>query len=157
MVLTRRAMHLVTGAHARVYRWTGGRVLGRLGHLEQVLLTTTGRRTGEPRTVPLAVTPVGSSVVLVASDGGAPGHPAWYLNLTARPEVVVQRGRRAVPMLARVAVGAERDLLWAAVVKNNPGYARYQDRTPREIPVVVCEPTGPRARPTPAPTPTSTP
>src|SRR5665647_3894931 len=75
MGLARRVMHLVTQAHARVYRWTGGRVLGRLGHLEQVLLTTTGRRTGAPRTVPLAVTPVGSSVVLVASDGGAPGHP----------------------------------------------------------------------------------
>ena len=151
MGLTRRLMHLATRAHARVYRWTGGRMLGRLGHLEQVLLTTTGRRTGAPRTVPLAVTPVGSSVVLVASDGGAPGHPAWYLNLAAQPEVVVQRGRRAVPMLARVAVGAERDALWAAVVKNNPGYARYQERTPREIPVVVCEPTGTPARRTPAP------
>ncbi|HEX7805790.1 MAG TPA: nitroreductase/quinone reductase family protein, partial [Cellulomonas sp.] len=88
MGLARRLMHSATHAHARLYRWTGGRILGRLGHLEQVLLTTTGRRSGAPRTVPLAATPVGSSVVLVASDGGAPGHPAWYLNLTAHPEVV---------------------------------------------------------------------
>lgn len=137
--------HLVTRAHARLYRLTGGRVGGRFGRLEQILLTTTGRRSGEKRTVPLAVTPVGPSVVLVASDGGAPGHPAWYLNLTAHPEVVVQRGRRAMPMLARVAVGTERERLWAAVVENNPGYARYQERTEREIPVVVCEPRGPGA------------
>ena len=150
MGLARRLMHLATHLHARVYRSTGGRLLGRLGHLEQVLLTTTGRRTGAPRTVPLAATLVGSSIVLVASDGGAPGHPAWYLNLTAEPEVVVQRGRRAAAMLARVAVGPERDVLWAAVVKNNPGYARYQEKTPREIPVVVCElSTG--TRPAPAP------
>jgi len=149
MDLTRRLLHAATHAHARVYRWTGGRVLGRLGHLEQVLLTTTGRRSGEPRTVPLAATPVGASVVLVASDGGAPGHPAWFLNLTAQPQVVVQRGRHAVPMLARVAVGPERDVLWAAVVKNNPGYARYQEKTAREIPVVVCEPAGTRTRPAP--------
>ena len=141
MGLARRLMHSATHAHARLYRWTGGRILGRLGHLEQVLLTTTGRRSGAPRTVPLAATPVGSSVVLVASDGGAPGHPAWYLNLSANPEVVVQRGPRAVPMHARVAVGPERDVLWAAAVKNNPGYARYQEKTPREIPVVICEPT----------------
>ncbi|HEX5331888.1 MAG TPA: nitroreductase family deazaflavin-dependent oxidoreductase [Cellulomonas sp.] len=151
MGLARRLTHLATHAHARLYRWTGGRVLGRFGHLEQVLLTTTGRRTGAPRTVPLAATPVGSSVVLVASDGGAPGHPAWYLNLTAHPEVLVQRGRRTVPMLARIAVDPERDALWAAVVKNNPGYARYQEKTAREIPIVVCEPPGPQTRPTPAP------
>ncbi|MGV8978161.1 MAG: nitroreductase family deazaflavin-dependent oxidoreductase [Cellulomonas sp.] len=149
MGLTRRLAHLATRAHARVFRWTGGRVLGRLGHLEQVLLTTTGRRSGELRTVPLAATLVGSSVVLVASDGGAPGHPAWYLNLTAQPEVVVQRGPSARPMLARVAVGPERDVLWAAVVKNNPGYARYQERTSREIPVVVCEPTTTQVSPAP--------
>ena len=146
MGLTSRALHLVTRAHVHVYRLTGGRVGGRLGHLEQVLLTTTGRRSGAQRTVPLAVTPVGPSVVLVASDGGAAKHPAWDLNLSAQPEVVVQRGRRTVPMLARVAVGAEREMLWAAAVENNPGYARYQVRTAREIPVVVCEPAGPAAR-----------
>jgi deazaflavin-dependent oxidoreductase (nitroreductase family) len=145
MGLVRRAAHLATRAHARLYGLTGGRVGGRLGHVEQILLTTTGRRSGAPRTVPLAVTPVGPSVVLVASDGGAATHPAWYLNLTEHPDVVVQRGRRAVPMLARVAVGAEREMLWAAVVENNPGYARYQERTARQIPVVVCEP-APRAR-----------
>jgi deazaflavin-dependent oxidoreductase (nitroreductase family) len=146
MEFSRRAAHLVTRAHARLYRLTGGRLGGRFGHLEQILLTTTGRRSGEKRIVPLAVTPVGPSLVLVASDGGASGHPAWYLNLIARPEVVVQRGTRARPMLARVAVGAEREILWAAVVENNPGYARYQERTEREIPVVVCELVGPGVR-----------
>jgi deazaflavin-dependent oxidoreductase (nitroreductase family) len=140
MRTVQRATRLVSHLHAAVFRLTGGRVGGRLGHMEQVLLTTTGRRTGRPRTVPLAATPVGEDVVLIASDGGAPTHPAWFLNLTADPDVLVRRGDATVPMRARVATGDERRVLWARALQTYAGYDGYQRRAPREIPVVVCEP-----------------
>jgi len=135
-----RTARLAIRLHRTVYRLTGGRVGGRFGRLEQVLLTTTGRTTGEPRTTPLAVTVVGDRLVLIASDGGAPRHPGWYRNLVANPDVVVQRGAVRRPMRARTASGDERAELWLAAVANNPGYAAYQGRTDRQIPVVICEP-----------------
>jgi len=139
-VVASAAARLAIRLHGAVYRLTGGRVGGRIGHLEQVLLTTTGRVTGEPRTSPLALTVVGDRLVLVASDGGASGDPGWYRNLVAHPDVVVQRGAIRYPLRARTADGAERAELWSAVVANNPGYAGYQVKTERQIPVVVCEP-----------------
>ncbi|MGN8244805.1 nitroreductase family deazaflavin-dependent oxidoreductase [Cellulomonas soli] len=131
---------LFVRAHVALFRATGGRLGGRVAGLEQVLLTTTGRRSGQPRTVPLAATVDGSALVLVASNGGAARDPAWFGNLVADPRVQVQRGREVHPMVARVAQGEERARLWVRVVANNPGYERYSDRTQRVIPVVVCEP-----------------
>ena len=139
MAISRPAL-LVIRLHGLVFRWTGGRVGGRFGHLEQVLFTTTGRTTGEPRTTPLAVTVVRDKLVVIASAGGADKDPGWYRNLVAHPDVLVQRGSVTKPMRARTADGAERDELWAAAVANNPGYAGYQEKTSRQIPVVVCEP-----------------
>lgn len=139
MGLNRTQLALV-GLHRAVYRATGGRLLGRFGRIEQVLLTTTGRRTGASRTTPLAGTPDGDRLVLVASNNGGDAHPAWYLNLVADPRVTVQRGAVVTPMTSRTAEGAERDRLWELVVRTNPGYARYAQRTARTIPVVVCEP-----------------
>ncbi|RYV50503.1 nitroreductase family deazaflavin-dependent oxidoreductase [Pengzhenrongella frigida] len=142
MAISRAAL-LVIRLHGLVFRWTGGRVGGRLGHLEQVLFTTTGRTTGHARTTPLAVTVVGDKLVLIASAGGADRDPGWYRNLVAHPDVVVQRGAVPRPMRARTAEGDERVELWAAAVANNPGYAGYQTKTTRPIPVVVCEPRDP--------------
>lgn len=139
MVASRTA-RLAIRLHRVVYRLTGGRVLGRIGHLEQVLLTTTGRTTGQPRTTPLAVTVVGDRLALVASDGGADRDPGWYRNLVAHPDVVVQRGAGHHPMRARTATGDERAELWSAVVANYAGYAAYQAKTDRQIPVVVLTP-----------------
>ena len=135
-------VRFVVGLHTSLFRRTGGRVGGRLGHLEQVLLTTTGRVSGEPRTTPLAVTVVGDRLVLIASDGGAARDPGWYRNLVAQPDVVVQRGADARPMRARTAAGGERTELWRAAVATTRGYAGYQAKTAREIPVVVVEPRG---------------
>lgn len=135
-----RAARLAIRLHGAVFRLTGGRVGGRIGHLEQVLLTTTGRTTGSPRTTPLAVTVVGDRLVLIASDGGAPQDPGWYRNLVAHPDVRLQRGAVSRPMRARTAVADERAELWEAAVANNPGYAGYQRKTDRQIPVVVCDP-----------------
>ena len=77
--------------------------------------------------------------MLVASNGGAPRHPDWYLNLCADPHVTVQRGAQVRPMLARTATPQERDVLWPRVVQRYAGYARYQQHAPREIPLVICE------------------
>lgn len=140
MALSRLARGAIR-LHAAAFRRTGGRIGGRLGHLEQVLLTTTGRITGEARTVPLAVTVASRGrLVLIASNGGAERDPAWYRNLVAHPDVVVQRGAESRPMRARTAVGEERLELWDAAVANNAGYAGYQKKTDRPIPVVVLEP-----------------
>jgi deazaflavin-dependent oxidoreductase (nitroreductase family) len=140
-VVDSRAARLAIRVHRAVLRLSGGRLGSRLGHLEQVLLTTTGRRTGRPRTTPLAVTPVdGDRLVLVASDGGADRHPAWYLNLAAHPDVIVRRGTVERRYRARTTSGAERERLWHAAVANHAGYASYQRRTDRQIPVVLLEP-----------------
>lgn len=141
--MTSRGQIAFTRLHAAVYRATAGRVGGRLASLEQVLLTTRGRRSGQQRTIPLAAVRDGDRVLLVASNGGADQHPAWYLNLRADPVVVVQSGARRDVMIARTADPAERTDLWRRVVAANPGYGRYATRTQRTIPVVVCEPEHP--------------
>jgi F420H(2)-dependent quinone reductase len=140
MGVRRQGKRFVTGLHTRVYRVTGGRVGSRFGGVENVLLTTTGRKSGTPRTTPLSVLPDGNDLVLVASDGGAPRDPDWYLNLTSNPAVVVQRGGERREMLARTATPQERADLWPKVTALYGGYATYQKRTDREIPLVICTP-----------------
>jgi F420H(2)-dependent quinone reductase len=146
-MIGRRMQTVIVRGHAWVYRGTGGRIGRRLLGMEQVLLTTTGRSTGAPRTTPLSAFPLdpgkgtpGGGIVLVASDGGSPRHPQWYRNLCVQPEVVVQRGARAFAMRARTATPAERERLWPHIVAVYGGYAHYQARTEREIPLVICEP-----------------
>lgn len=149
-MISRRTQTLLTRAHAWVYLLTGGRFGGRLLGMQQVLLTTRGRRSGLPRTTPLSAFPLGAgssagsppagALVLVASDGGRPQHPQWYRNLLADPDVVVQLGRTPVRMRARVASDGEREELWPRVVAAYRGYADYQGRTERRIPLVICEP-----------------
>ena len=104
-----------------------------------LLLTTIGRKSGEPRTTPLIYKKFGSDYVLVASLGGAPNHPAWYLNLLETPDCEIQAGSTRLKARARVA-GAERASLWAQMVDYFPDYAEYQRRTQREIPVLVLTP-----------------
>jgi deazaflavin-dependent oxidoreductase (nitroreductase family) len=112
-----------------------------------VLLTTTGIRTGCARTVPLLALFDGDDIVLVASKGGHPRHPAWYLNLQANPRVTVMLGGRGSARIAREIEGAEREAIWQKVVALYPGYAEYQARTARRIPVVVLAPAPPEAKP----------
>lgn len=125
--------------HTWLYRVTRGRIGSRFGHLEQVLLTTTGRRTGRARTTPLAAVADGERLVLVASNWGQSRNPDWYLNLVADPAVVIQRGSRAVPMLATVASAQQRARLWPLVVAAFSVYQSYARRAHREIPLVICE------------------
>jgi deazaflavin-dependent oxidoreductase (nitroreductase family) len=127
-------------AHVARYRETDGEV----GHIWKrgakiLLLTTTGRSSGEPRTAPLIYEEVDGAYVIVASKGGAPEHPGWYLNLEKSPEVTVQVLGDVFPARARTAAGEERARLWGAAARQWPDYDVYQTRTDRQIPVVVLE------------------
>jgi len=132
---------LVGAVHRWVSRATGGRVGGLLGGMATLELHTTGRSSGRPRTCMLTA-PVhdGQRVVLVASKGGGDHHPQWYLNLVAHPDVELVIGGRRLPMRARTASPKEKAELWPEVVAAYAGYAAYQRRTDRDIPVVICEP-----------------
>ena len=126
--------------HAWLYQRTGGRVGHRAGHLANLLLTTTGRRSGEARTVPLTYMADGDRFVLVASNGGADRHPAWWLNLKRDPHAAVQVGPRTLAVVAHEADDAQRERLWPLLKAMNPFYAAYERITARQIPVVVLEP-----------------
>jgi proline iminopeptidase len=105
-----------------------------------LLLTTTGRRSGEKYMFPLFYGEVGASYFVIASKGGAPRHPGWYQNILADPAVEVQVGTKRMKARARTAAGAERTRLWEKALKFWPPYADYQRKTEREIPVVVLDP-----------------
>lgn len=128
-----------------VYRRTGGRIGGRVGPTPVLLLTTTGRKSGLPHTTPVGYFDQGDVRFIVASNGGAPRHPAWYFNLTAHPEVQVEVGRDTYHAVARVATGEERTRLWDYVMETAPPYRRYQ-RVAREIPLVVLQRTDQTSR-----------
>ena len=106
-----------------------------------LLLTTTGARTGNKRVQPLLYTMDGERYVLIASNGGAPRHPAWFLNLRAHPLAEVQVGGRVVRVRAREAKQEERERLWQQMAAVWPLYNGYQHRADRQIPVVLLEPT----------------
>ncbi len=132
---------VVNPFHRVVVRASGGRVAGRLGGMPVVILTTVGRKSGEPRRTMLTAPVVdGETVVLVASYGGDSRHPAWYLNLSANPDVVLERDGRATPMRARTASAEEKAALWPRIVASYRGYGGYQKRTDRDIPVVLLTP-----------------
>ena len=105
-----------------------------------LLLTAYGRTSGKPRARPLIYKKVGDKYVIVASMGGAPTHPNWYLNLVANPDCEIQVAKETIEVRARTAEGDERAELWTEMVEVLPQYAEYQTRTDRQIPVVVLEP-----------------
>ena len=136
-------------AHANRYLASGGAE----GHMYKVtppgrseltvpalLLTTTGRKSGEKFIFPLFYGTDGNSYIVVASKGGAPQHPGWYRNILANPVVEVQVGTKKLTARARTASGAERARLWQKSLEFWPPYADYQTKTTREIPVVVLDP-----------------
>ncbi|HEX9379290.1 MAG TPA: nitroreductase family deazaflavin-dependent oxidoreductase [Gaiellaceae bacterium] len=132
---------ILGGVHKRVYRVTDGKIGSRIGKLPVLLLTTIGRKSGKPRTQPLAYSRVGDGYAVIASKGGAAQHPLWYLNLRANPLAEVTVGRDTQQVRARDAEGEERERLWRALADLYPGYDRYAQKTSRRIPVVVLEPT----------------
>ena len=135
-----KAVELFWKVHPHLYRWTGGRIGGRVMGLPVLLLTTRGRRTGQPRTNALMYLPSDGSCVVIASCLGEPRHPAWWLNLRAEPKAEVQVRSQRVAVKAREAEGEERSRLWKEIVARQSDYTEYQQRTTRRIPVVLLEP-----------------
>jgi len=126
-----------TRLHRWAYEKSGGRLMSRLAGLDMLLLTTTGRRSGLERTLPLACFEHGDALIVVGSNNGQARDPAWWKNLQANPEARVRFGREEFPVRAELARGSERERLWEWLKQRNPLYARYERRTSREIPVVV--------------------
>jgi deazaflavin-dependent oxidoreductase (nitroreductase family) len=142
----RAAPHLIPRLDRAVHRLTRGRVLLSALMLPGVVLESTGARTGRPRRTPLACMPEpdGTGWILIGSNFGRPGHPAWTANLLAHPDAVISRDGREIPVTARLLRGAERAAGWRAALAFWPPYAAYQARVEREIRlfriVPRCEP-----------------
>jgi deazaflavin-dependent oxidoreductase (nitroreductase family) len=137
----RLALKLGSGVHSGVYRATGGKLFGRMGKSPILLLNTVGRKSGNKRTSPLLYVKDGEDFVIIASKGGAPTHPAWYLNLRANPDATVEIGDREVRVRAEEADPKEKGRLWQKMVEMYPTYDDYQKKTEREIPLLVLRPT----------------
>ncbi len=127
-------------ANTLAYKASGGRIGGTFGKAPVALLTTIGRKTGEPRVSPLLFLRDGDRVILVASRGGSDKHPMWYLNLRANPKVQVQIKDEVLALTARLATEDERARYWAKLTAMYPTFDDYQSWTDRVIPIVVCEP-----------------
>ena len=125
--------------HVRRYRETDGREGHDWQGTQTLLLTTVGRKSGESRTTPLIYGRSGDAYLIVASKGGAPEPPAWYLNLEENPEVELQVWGDRFRARARTASGDEKPEMWKTMVGHWPAYDEYQQKTDREIPVVVLE------------------
>lgn len=122
---------------AREFRANQGQVQGDFAGAPLLLLTTTGAKSGQPRTTPLVYARDGDSYVIFASKAGMDTHPAWYHNLVANPQATLEVGGQTLKVLARFASGAERQRLFDQQVALMPAFGEYQRKTEREIPVVV--------------------
>ncbi len=141
-------MKTVTRLHVWLYRTTSGAIGAKMRNVEMLLLTTTGRKSGQARTVPLLFVPDGAeehggALVVVGSKAGAPKHPAWYLNLTANPEVTIQHRKDVKKMTAETVNEEDKARLWPLLVTQWPDYANYQKKTDRPIPVIRLTPVAP--------------
>lgn len=124
------------------FRANHGRVGGPFEGAPLLLLHSTGAKTGAPRVHPMMYQAVGQSFAVFASKAGAPDNPAWFHNLVAHPEAEIEVGDAIVSVRARVSEGAERDRIWEAQKQAYPGFADYEARTDRVIPVVILDPVG---------------
>jgi deazaflavin-dependent oxidoreductase (nitroreductase family) len=124
------------------FRANGGKVGGMFANMPLLLLTSTGAKSGQPRVSPLAYVADGDRLAIIASKGGAPTNPDWYYNLLANPTATVEVKDQRFQVRATVANPAERDRLYARMVEQAPGFADYEKKTARKIPVVILERVG---------------
>ncbi len=130
----------ITERHVTIYRKTGGLLGGRIRELPVLLLTTTGRKSGQQRTQPLNYLRYGSSYVVAASNSGRDSYPAWFLNLQSNPRASVQVRRKVVPVVTRVATEEEHERLWQELTAKGRNYVEYTKMTGRHIPMIILEP-----------------
>ena len=135
-----KGLRMVGKLNAPVYRLTGGRVGGRVGKGPVLLLTTTGRKSGQPRTAPVLYLADGERFVVINTNAGNQKTPAWSLNLTANPEAEIEVGRKRFQVRARPAEGEERTELWRRHMEQYSGWDYYESKLDREITVFVLEP-----------------
>jgi len=126
--------------HRFIYRLSGGRIFIRSLGCPVILLTTMGRKSGEPRTAPIFGFPEGQSVVVVPSNAGKEHYPSWYLNLRANPQAQVQLGREVRQLKAREATPEECERLWPILIHRYGGFEFYRKRTDRHIPILILDP-----------------
>jgi F420H(2)-dependent quinone reductase len=138
--VSRIALKVFSRLHVFLYGMSGGRIGGMLRGAPVLLLTTTGRKSGKRRTTPLLYLEERDRYVVVASVGGAPTHPAWYLNVRREPAATIRIGRHELAVTAEPAGPEERARLWPKVAQMYPGYDAYQAKTSREIPIVILAP-----------------
>jgi deazaflavin-dependent oxidoreductase (nitroreductase family) len=122
------------------FRANGGKVGGNFEGAPLLLLHTVGARSGQPRVNPMMYQDIGDALAVFASKGGAPTNPDWYHNLRANPRVSAEIGTGTAEFTARLAEGAERERIWAAQKRDYPGFADYETKTDRQIPVIILEP-----------------
>jgi F420H(2)-dependent quinone reductase len=139
-VFRRWLIGAMSKTHLAVQRLSRGRLLGTVAGMPVLLLTTTGRRSGKPRTTPLTFMRDATDLVVIASNGGSDRAPDWCLNLQQDPRAIVEIGADRLSVTARTASPAERERLWPEITATYSGYARYQERTTREIPVLLLSP-----------------
>lgn len=130
---------VVTTLHTELYRRTGGKIGGQMFKSPLMLLTTTGRRSGQPRVTPLLGIRDGDRFLAIASFGGDERDPQWFKNLQANPDATIEVAGETIPVRATVATPEEKKALWPKVLAAYKGYANYQRKTERDIPVVILE------------------
>lgn len=133
---------IATALDRRIIKWSRGRITSGIGTTygdSICLLHCVGAKSGSPRTVPLLATPVGDALVVIASNGGASAHPAWYWNLKKTPDCEVEQHGKRSRRRARETSGEERERLWKAALANYSGYGHYAGRAGRLIPVMILE------------------
>lgn len=135
-----RGLRLAGKLNVPLYRLSGGRVGGKVGRAPVLLLTTTGRKSGEPRTAPVVYLADGDNAVVINTNAGNAKVPAWSLNLKADPDAEIEIGRRRIAVRARVAEGEERADLWRRHNEQYAGFDDYQEKLAREASVIVLEP-----------------
>src|SRR5947209_4979722 len=134
------ALRILSKIHSSIYRWTGGIIGGSIFRNRMLLLTTTGRKTGLPRTKPVAYLTDGDNMIIIAGAAGAAKHPDWWLNLQSHPEAQVQVGRRRLRVSATRALPEEQRRLLARYPAQHALFESMQKRVSREIPVVILRP-----------------
>lgn len=135
-----RDSRLFGDEHVRKYEETGGKVGHDWNDTQVLILHTKGRKSGKERKNPLIYGRAGDDYMVIASKGGAPDHPDWYLNLMANPNTTIQVWGDLIPVSARTATPDEKERLWATMIAEWPDYDDYQKRTQREIPLVILSP-----------------